>query len=396
MAKLRMGEIKVTFGMIVLNGEPFVVANLRALYRFAHQIIIVEGASPHAAESATPDGHSLDGTLESIRSFIANEDKLGKVSLVTAEDEGHPNGFWPHEKTQQSQAYAKRATGDYLWQIDVDEFYSPQEMAKIISYLAEHPKVNGVLFGAYHFYCGARYVVEGGFIWHPQYQGECFGRYRRLFKWSPGWSYAAHRPPTIVDANGGEVTAVGLVDCRAILGKSRAIYHYFMHTPEVILRKATYYSRISPEVFANRRAASLALLQNVDSRSCLRIFNQFSTWNWLVEFEGEHPPEMEKLLRSGFMENRDINVKFAEIAARPGYRLSVFLLTGLERVRSVWVSSVFWLKRSIIRKAPRFPKIAWKIIPRPLHKYRNPYWQIEPWAAEALQPRQPGNAPNAA
>ena len=33
----------ITFGMIVLNGEPFVRYNLRALYPFAHQIIVVEG-----------------------------------------------------------------------------------------------------------------------------------------------------------------------------------------------------------------------------------------------------------------------------------------------------------------------------------------------------------------
>jgi hypothetical protein len=38
----------ISFGMIVLNGEPFLRYNLRVLYPFAHQIIVVEGpaASP--------------------------------------------------------------------------------------------------------------------------------------------------------------------------------------------------------------------------------------------------------------------------------------------------------------------------------------------------------------
>jgi len=34
---------RITFAMIVLNGEPFVRCNLRGLYPFAHQIIAVEG-----------------------------------------------------------------------------------------------------------------------------------------------------------------------------------------------------------------------------------------------------------------------------------------------------------------------------------------------------------------
>ena len=60
---------RITFGMIVLNGEPFVRYNLRALYPFAHQIIVVEGAAPAAAGIATPEGHSIDGTLAALKQF---------------------------------------------------------------------------------------------------------------------------------------------------------------------------------------------------------------------------------------------------------------------------------------------------------------------------------------
>jgi hypothetical protein len=34
--------------MIVLNGEPSIRYNLRALYPFAHQIFLAEGAAPAA------------------------------------------------------------------------------------------------------------------------------------------------------------------------------------------------------------------------------------------------------------------------------------------------------------------------------------------------------------
>ena len=60
---------KVTFGIIVLNGEPFTRYCLRSLYPFAHEILVVEGAAPAAAKVATPDGHSTDGTLETLYRF---------------------------------------------------------------------------------------------------------------------------------------------------------------------------------------------------------------------------------------------------------------------------------------------------------------------------------------
>lgn len=65
---------RVTFGIIVLNGEPFTRYSLRSLYPFAHEIIVVEGASEKAAAIATPDGHSIGGTLDVLHRFKAKED----------------------------------------------------------------------------------------------------------------------------------------------------------------------------------------------------------------------------------------------------------------------------------------------------------------------------------
>ena len=146
---------RVTFGVIVLNGEPFTRYCLRSLYPFAHEIIVVEGAVPGAAGASTPDGHSSDGTLDVLREFQSVEDPHRRVQVVTAEDEGHPNGFWPGEKDEQSQAYARRATGDYLWQVDIDEFYTERDMRLVLETAGEqtvhHRRVvpdDGVLGGS--------------------------------------------------------------------------------------------------------------------------------------------------------------------------------------------------------------------------------------------------------
>jgi len=130
---------KVTFGIIVLNGEPFTRYCLRALYPFAHEIIVVEGAAPAAAKVATLDGHSTDGTLEILYRFKAEEDPQDKVQIITRE------GFWS-EKDEQSQAYAKRATGDYLWQVDIDEFYDPRDMQTILGMLRDDSEITAVSF----------------------------------------------------------------------------------------------------------------------------------------------------------------------------------------------------------------------------------------------------------
>ena len=135
---------RVTFGLIVLNGEPFTRYNLRALYPHAHQIIVVEGAARAARAVATPDGHSRDGTLGILRRFQEEEDPQSKVTVVTAEDEGHGDGFWPGEKDEQSQAYARRATGDYLWQVDIDEFYRAEGIDVVLAMLRADPSISAV------------------------------------------------------------------------------------------------------------------------------------------------------------------------------------------------------------------------------------------------------------
>ena len=127
---------KITFGILALNAQPFLAANLRALYSFAHQIIVVEGAVRSANRLATPEGHSSDGTLEMLRRFCAEEDPQHKVEVVLAQDAGYTDGLWP-EKDEMSQAYAERATGDWLWQVDADEFYLPEDMVAVMAMLEQ-------------------------------------------------------------------------------------------------------------------------------------------------------------------------------------------------------------------------------------------------------------------
>ena len=148
---------------------------------------MVEGAAPGAANIASADGHSLDGTLDSLRAFKADEDPDDKLTIVTRD------GFWS-EKDEMSQAYARRATGDYLWQVDVDEFYQPRDIEAICDLLREQPSITAVSFESVFFWAAPDYRVDS---WYLR-RGEA--EFHRLFKWGEGYRYVTHRPPTVVDA----------------------------------------------------------------------------------------------------------------------------------------------------------------------------------------------------
>ncbi len=190
---------QISFGVIVLNGEPFTKHTLRSVYSYAYEIIVSEGAAPGARGIATKDGHSRDGTLEALREFRKTEDPEGKVTIVTAEDEGHPDGFWPGEKDEQSRAYATRATGDYLWQLDIDEFYLPADLEAVIAMMEDDPSISGAAFKQTTFWGSLGYWTDS---WYLR-QGAA--NYHRLFRWGPGYSYTSHRPPTVVDDVGIDV-----------------------------------------------------------------------------------------------------------------------------------------------------------------------------------------------
>ena len=100
---------RISFGIIVLNGEPFTRYCLRSLYSFAFEIIVVEGASKQAAEISTPDGHSLDTTLESLHSFQSREDPEKKSRLLLKMDSGakRMNNLRPMHQKQRVITYGK-------------------------------------------------------------------------------------------------------------------------------------------------------------------------------------------------------------------------------------------------------------------------------------------------
>lgn len=267
---------RVSFGMIVLNGEPFIRYNLRALYPFAHQIIVVEGAVLGNDDNADENGHSLDGTLESLMQFKRDEDPDNKLILVTRDN------FWS-EKDEMSQAYASRATGDFLWQIDSDEFYMPQDMQTVLTMLRDDPRITAVTLPERVFWGAPQYVAESWFL-------RTFVNGHRLFKWGEGYRYQKHRPPTVLNAQGVNLRTIQPVSQKQMRQRNIYMYHYSHLFPKQVIRKSAYYSRVSWENFAGMNEwAQKGYLQ---LKWRFHVHNVYKSPSWLVRYQGNHPPQV--------------------------------------------------------------------------------------------------------
>jgi hypothetical protein len=275
---------KITFGIIVLNGEPFTRYNLRALYPFAHEIIVVEGANPASAGAADPDGHSLDGTLEVLQSFKANEDPEGKIQIVTRD------GFWS-EKDEQSQAYAELATGDYLWQIDIDEFYLPDDMRRIARILHYDSEVTQINVDCLNFFGGVDYLVDGMFL------KRFFRNMRgvpRIFRWGDGSRYITHRPPTVIDSNGNDMRALKLIEGRVLSRLGIYCYHYGLSFPEQVRHKMAYYQRKGWKNHDRVEQWAESTFRRIERP--FHIHHVQNEVSWLDRFEGTQPPQIQQMI----------------------------------------------------------------------------------------------------
>lgn len=279
--------VRITFGMIVLNGEPFIRYNLRALYPYAHQIIIVEGACPAAKNIATTDGHSSDTTLETLKRFKKEEDALGKLTIVTAEDEGHPNGFWD-EKDEMSEAYSKKVTGNFLWQIDVDEFYKPEDMGRVIEMLTANPSITAMTFPMKTFWGGLDYIVDGFML-------RAFSVHR-IFAWGKGYRYISHRPPTVINENGTNLREINAVTAKELAGKGIFMCHYELLFPKQVMEKCSYY----------KMAGWITTLRNIDKwfydsylnlKKTFRVHMVYQHLSWMEHFNEKHPPQVVAMIK---------------------------------------------------------------------------------------------------
>jgi hypothetical protein len=283
-----LGFPRVTFGIIVLNGEPFTRYCLRSLYPYAHEIIVVEGGHEDTRSVATPDGHSIDGTVEVLQRFCKEEDPEHKVTVVMRD------GFWPKQdelgrnRTPQSRAYAELATGDYLWQVDVDEFYRARDMECVLGMLADDDSITAMSFRTRTFWGDPSYAVD---CWHSRRGGD---QYHRLFKWGPGYRYLTHEPPTVSDARGRDLRQQHWVDARASAARGVYLFHYSLLFPWQVRQKVLIYRDEKPRACAE--IVTWAEKSYFALGNPYRVHNHYDSPSWLQRYGGDHPQQVRVMM----------------------------------------------------------------------------------------------------
>lgn len=328
-------QLKISFGIIVLNGLPFLRYCLDALYPHAHEIIVAEGAAERGKSQARGDGHSADGTLEELRRYQAESDPDGKVIVATTE------GYWA-DRDAQSRGYAEKATGDFLWQIDIDEFYQPQDIEAVRAMLAADPSITGASFRWLNFWGGPSTVVDG---WFLRAGG---GDVNRLFKWGPGYRYGNHwEGPRSFDPEGNDMTQGNWISAETMARKGIRCFHYSLVFPGQVFGKSICYAAgTDPEPLKAEDPTDPKLRPNqwardvwCDLQNPFRVHNCDDHPAWLEPFSGAHPPAAAQMfadIASGKVraETRD-NADVRWLLDAPWYRLKRFAVKHLMAVRNL-------------------------------------------------------------
>ena len=223
---LNVKPVKISFGIIVVNGEPWIKPLLESLYKHAHSICIAEGATKTWKETnkfITP--RSTDNTLNIIKNF---PDPENKIKVCASPD------FY-NEKLEQCNAWLDLVPKDtdYVWEIDTDEFYKDDDICLMKNMLSVH-KYTYVEFQVFNFFKNMDYIGTGGDGWGYDTP------FPRIFKYYPNCKWSNHRPPTILDENG--------VDYRQLFpltGNNNPVkmYHYSYVTEKQVEEKIKYYTK---------------------------------------------------------------------------------------------------------------------------------------------------------
>ena len=214
--------------MIVFNGDYVLQECLESVYPYATQILIAEGPVRYWQDQGYTT--STDKTNEILDNF---PDPENKITVVHGQFEG---------KDEECRAYMPhmRDDIDYIWNLDSDEVYKPEDIKKIISILEEE-KYTSVGVRSCSFYGGFDDFI-GGFELAKD-------NFLRIFKVYPNATWKTHRPPTIIAPEGTQVLPDKHLDSDTLWDKYGVqMYHYSYVFPRQVREKISYYkAKVSKE-----------------------------------------------------------------------------------------------------------------------------------------------------
>jgi hypothetical protein len=175
--------MKISANILALNEEFWIKLQLDHIYDFFDEIVICEGAEKGRVKKpfCDDDGLSVDNMKEVIENYPDPQNKIK-----------YKRFGWCADKVNMCNWMYQNSIGDYVWQIDSDEFYLLDVMQKIKTYLETHEDVNQIEFRVYHFWSGFTDCIHGpGSTWGDD------GPWKRIFRREENNKLVTHRPPTV-------------------------------------------------------------------------------------------------------------------------------------------------------------------------------------------------------
>jgi hypothetical protein len=190
--------MNIAIQTIIFNGEKHLPDNMLLAWleqanNIADSIFITEGATKAInhywdgdTSEFTLDGKSTDNTRSIIKEYIKDKPKFFFKEA---------DGFWDGKTNMLNYWFYKNSPiyeADYIWQIDTDEFYTNENIKKIINLLnTEQP--SRVDFFANHFWGDFNHCIDerSDGAWANQIP------WMRIFKINKDSSWISHEPPNM-------------------------------------------------------------------------------------------------------------------------------------------------------------------------------------------------------
>lgn len=250
--------MKISYALNVLNGEPFIWYQLNSIYKHAHEILIVEGAYKKFAHAAKYF-RSTDNTISIIKSY---PDPGSKIKLIT-------RNYYYDDRVGMCNEFMDELTGDVLWQIDVDEFYSDETHIYVKKLFEEKADLDQISFNFIDYYAGFDYVIKG---YHNSLLDVI--RVNRIFN---GMRWYSQRPPTL-EINGKE-----LMPRNKINGSQMSRNGHLMHNATMLFEKQVkdkfkYYTDMWPKSVMGSELWFDSSWKNFETKFCVAGMKETLTY----------------------------------------------------------------------------------------------------------------------
>jgi glycosyltransferase involved in cell wall biosynthesis len=250
------------------NEEEFIGLTLASIYNEVDRILVIEGAVQNRPNS-TPDGHSTDRTREIIEDFKTNHDPDKKVVLISIKK------HWKNLEEMKQTFLDMSIPGDWLIINDADEFYRPEDIARLRRAIDLQPYASEFIVNFLHFYKDFFHVAVPGPEWNCQHQ--------RIIKYVRGMKYIAH--PTVYDPAGHDTYfSPHYQNRRFVPVQPINIYHYGYARngmDQIMKQKQEYYEK------------ELAAHAGANKKFDQKIKDWFANTEPVLEFDGQHPAIMQ-------------------------------------------------------------------------------------------------------